>query len=742
MGIFQRPNRHQSGTVPQRIINRLATAIAGFTLIVTPCLVAQPPRPLRLARMTPLPIPRHPIARAEKEFPFFSHQPIASAGFNALFLPFHHAFAKASHGFNRAQAFAFLFSLDLDWAPGSYCNRHAYFLYNRSGANMVHLLRHYSKGAIARYFPGWKASVAVGGTLKHGVGGYTAKIVLYNRQGHLIHTMHYNTPMTFWKLLATVDAGFMTYIGEPPSPALVNYLSKPRCRNMKCLTELGKAAFLPIQSTRAFALFREVLRLDPHFAEVRYWFENQRSWRGTLGDDIFESELAQILKDRLSPYAAIIFDPSRCRNPQLAAKLATLEPAILAESKKLTGADSPLVLTEELNWKTYKVWSVPSLLHRATQVAGLYPNDYNLLQALAQLYENRKFMAQNNPDMAGAIDAVAMGDRWLPGDGLKTMGRIGLANAASSTGHARVAAVMLLQSQSAHNRAAGLWALAQFGQFNLIVRLAPHFLVGQPVISDEIVAIYAFAAAAQGDRPVLDSIIRTYPKELHQQGLLRPMKYCSRRLAGKNTTQMILNQPKRVWPGEYIYIYLQIERGFSRRQEVYLNTFSSLFIQNPMDRLNWFYIDVYTRQEPHPSPDDPDYYNVLPWIFPHDPWAKLAVRQYLARTKARPARPMNPDFVLSKFAALKPYQHRESGNSGFNLAVFNLQLPNISIFNQMAAVHQFVQKREFTKANRMAHVLFWYAQLHDFPSMQLFFRHLLYLETQAQQASKKLRLRK
>ena len=151
----------------QALSGRLA-AVGMLAMVVTGVapLAAQPMRPFRLSRIAPLPLPRHPLARAEKDFPFFKHQPIATSGFNALFLPFHHAFRQPSHGFNQAQAFAFLFSMDLDWAPGNYCNRHAYFLYNRSGANMVRLLRHYSKSAIARYFPGWSASVAVGGHIK------------------------------------------------------------------------------------------------------------------------------------------------------------------------------------------------------------------------------------------------------------------------------------------------------------------------------------------------------------------------------------------------------------------------------------------------------------------------------------------------------------------------------------------------------------------------------------------------
>ena len=723
------------------LLNGTIAAAAIWAMVVTgvATLEAQAPRPFRLARMAPLPLLRHPIARAEKDFPFFPHQAISDAGFNALFLPFHHAFTKASHGFNRAQAFAFLFSMDLDWAPGNYCNRHAYFLYNRSGANMVRLLRHYSKSAIARYFPGWQASVAVGGTLKHGVAGYTATIVLYNRHGRLIHTMRYNTPMSFWNLLGAVDAGFMTYMNEPPSPALAHYLCQPRCNSMQCLTELGKAAFLPIESTRAFTLFRKVLRLDPRFAEVRYWFENQAAWRGTDGMDKLQSELAQSLKNRLLPFPASIFDPAACHNKQLAQVLAKLEPAILAESKKLTGSDSPLVLTEELNWKTYKPWEVSAFLREATRVAGKYPNDYNLLSETADLYANRKFAVDDNADMAGAIDAVALRDRWLTGRLRKREARRDLGFAAFQTGHFGVAASLLLRSKYSQNKAAGLWALAQLGQFHLITRLSPQLLAGQPAMVNRIVAIYAFAAAMRSNLPELESIVSTYRHELRQQGILGVMRYCEMRLAGKNTAHVVFKKAVPKWPGQYINIYIQAEYDLSRHQEVYNDALNDLFVAEPLDRLTWFYTDAYTRQEPHPYPDDPDFFNMLPWIFPHDPWARRAVRDYLARTKAHPAQPMNPQFVLSQFAVLKAYKHRESSQGAFNLAVFHLQLPNnIQLFNEMAAVHQFVQKSEFKRASRMAHVLEWYAELHDFASITQLFRHIVYMEKAAEMQAKKL----
>ena len=99
-------------SLSQALIGTIAALATGAMVVtgVAP-LAAQPMRPFRLSRIAPLPLPRHPLARAEKDFPFFKHQPIATAGFNAVFLPFHHVFQQPSHGFNQAQAFAFLFSI-------------------------------------------------------------------------------------------------------------------------------------------------------------------------------------------------------------------------------------------------------------------------------------------------------------------------------------------------------------------------------------------------------------------------------------------------------------------------------------------------------------------------------------------------------------------------------------------------------------------------------------------------------
>ncbi len=714
-------------------------AVAMLAMVVTGVapLAAQPMRPFRLSRIAPLPLPRHPLARAEKDFPFFKHQPTATAGFNAVFLPFHHVFQQPSHGFNQAQAFAFLFSMDLDWAPGNYCNRHAYFLYNRSGANMVRLLRHYSRSAIARYFPGWQATVAVGGTLRHGPDGYTATIVLFNRAGRLIKTMRYRKPMSFWNLLGAVDVGFMTYMKEPPSPALAHYLCQPRCNSLQCLTELGKAAFLPIQSTRAFTLFRKVLRIDPRFAEVRYWFENQAAWRGIDGFDKLESEFAQSLKNRLLPFPASIFDPAACHNKQLGQVLAKLEPAILAESKKLAGANSPLVLTEELNWKTYKLLEVPALLREATRVAGKYPNDYELLTALAYLYNNRHLGVDDDADMAASIASVALHDRWMTGTLIKRSARRDLAAAAYETGHFGIAASLYLQSQTPHNLACGFWSLAEIGQFRLILRLWPKMLHRQPNAVDAVVPTYAFAAAMCGDRADLNHIIRTYPSVLQQQGVFDVMRYCSIRLSGGDTSHFVFNQPVEKFPGFSIHLYIQAERDLMHHRERSERGALKLFVVSPFDRILWEYFDAYTRQQAHPELDDHSFYDALLWLHPGDPWAQSAMENYVARVQNHPPAEIDPNYVLSLFAPLEKYKHNEIGQIAFNRTVFFLPVRDLNPFDAVAAVHEFVEQSHFNKAARLAHFLEWYAHICQGPGLTQLARHVVYMVRQAKENAKK-----
>ncbi len=115
--------------------------------------------------MPPLKKTFHSLPVWEKRFPAFSHAPFESAGFNALMLPFIFSSPDQSADPAVTYAFSFLFSGDLDWAPGSYCARHAFFVFRRDRELMQPMARHYEASQIAELIDGWKVTHAIGGRL-------------------------------------------------------------------------------------------------------------------------------------------------------------------------------------------------------------------------------------------------------------------------------------------------------------------------------------------------------------------------------------------------------------------------------------------------------------------------------------------------------------------------------------------------------------------------------------------------
>ncbi len=689
-------------------------------------------QPFYISGISPSLMPRHPIARAEKLFPFSKHRPFSTAGFNPLFLPFHHAFSSPSHGLNRAQAFAFLFSSDLDWATGNYCARHAYFVFTRSGPAPYFLLKHYTPANIALYFRGWRATIGIGGTLKHTAAGYTADIVLFNRAGKLIHTLRYSKPMSYWNLLGTAEAGVMAYLGEPPTPALAKFLRRPRCTNMQGVTDLGKAAFLPTQSHRAFALFRKVLQLDPDFADARYWYDIQRSWRWTTGNDQLQLEIARCLKARIGPYDSQQFDPLQCSNPQNIRALTAMEPELLIQLTKLTGADSSAVIYHELEWRQNTPIALPALLHRAKQLAAQYPNNYYLLIRLGQRYGERNPEICFQPDLEGAIGVVALRDRFLTGMEQKRVAHILLAFAAYNTGHFGIAAALLLNSHSSNRLTAAIWSLIQSGQFRLITRLWPMIVRDRPDVVTDIAPIYAFAAAMCSDRYDLDQIIKQYPEVLRHDHVFDVMQYCSERLAGKNTSHFVFSSTVPTWQWFRIHLYVMAECDLARHHPKLEHAMYQHLLYHPMDYLAWFYLDAYYRRQAHPPQDAPNFYNSLAWIWSDMPSAKLAVADYSARTAAHSTTLADPDQLLNIFAPLKKYRHSKFADAAFTQAVRQLPLRKTTIFDEIAAIHQLVQRSEFAKALRLAHLIWWHAYVTYSPGQAEFDRHVIYMVKLAQ----------
>src|SRR5258706_8155402 len=129
-----------------------------------------------------------------KRFPAFQHEPFESSGFNAVALPFRYVEEAKGGDPDEANAFAFLLSNGLDWAPGNYSARHAYFIFKRSAPVLEPFRTEYHRRHIELLVRDWHATHAIGGELVHKEAGYSGTLEIYNHQARKVHRVAYDEP--------------------------------------------------------------------------------------------------------------------------------------------------------------------------------------------------------------------------------------------------------------------------------------------------------------------------------------------------------------------------------------------------------------------------------------------------------------------------------------------------------------------------------------------------------------------
>src|SRR5206468_4090565 len=106
-----------------------------------------------LADLTPQPVGTYNPKQVTAMLPAFKHVPFDKGGFSAIDLPFRYSDPSSLGNADEANAFAFLLSNALDWAPGCYCSRHAYFVFKRSMEELEPMREEYNHGVIAAHVP-------------------------------------------------------------------------------------------------------------------------------------------------------------------------------------------------------------------------------------------------------------------------------------------------------------------------------------------------------------------------------------------------------------------------------------------------------------------------------------------------------------------------------------------------------------------------------------------------------------
>jgi len=623
-------------------------------------------------------------------FSAFQHEPFDKAGFDPVVLPFLYSDPDGIGKSEEAAAFAFLLSYDLDWAPGCYCARHAYFVFKRNRALMQRMALGYTPARIAQAVAGWNATHAVGGVINRSRDGYSGWLRIYDPVGRVAFQKGYDTPETFFDLLGDMDVDAIAFFGSKPSAALAAYLHQPRCARPQSLAELGSDAFAAERTPQEFALYDRILRDDPDFAELRYWSANQQQWLHADPRE-YQRQIGLALRSRVNISALTDFSPGQCPDPEMAAQF----PGWLDRADELGGGVHPTVLQARLRYQKFGAGNRSATYAAALKVAAAYPNSHNLLM---ELTEQTSFPDAGDYDngLAASLYFASLQDRYLPGTGEKNGAIYGLADDAIVLGHPELAIDLLRSAppnQPDYNRELLVEALCMGGQYE--VALTYFQLLDKPYSEytvQRLVPCAAFAAAVEHRSELLSKIIDENQAVLQKAGQLEVFQYYRDVLAGRKLTAGDLQLPADAlfsdesrWQGalEEVLATNSELRTDHLKAELYSHCY-------PQDRLGWMIWDAYQRRDP--SFDAATFYDYLQWLYGADPWVAAAVADFHKRSPGN----LPPSDLTSLKNDLTIMESRANGIAGLHWEQI------VTPWRIASAIHQLLRNGDISSASDLA----------------------------------------
>jgi hypothetical protein len=555
-------------------------------------------------------------------FPAFQHRPFESAGFNEVMLPF--SYSDPDHLGNSSEAMALtaLISGDLDWSPGCYCARHAYFVFKRDREYVQRFLHGYDPALIASFINQWQATHAVGGQLIRTAHGYKGKLQVFDAKGAVILTRQYDTVRSYWDLLADMDTDAMTALDAKPADSLVQYLRQPRCGHFQSIVELGSAALMEEKSPEEFGVYRKIIEDDPGFSMVRHWYANQKHWNdGDVG--YWETQNGQALSSRIEIASLEEFTAAACPDEALAGRL----PEWLDHADEIAGTNLPKVLCCRLRNGVYGARTDGQVFGAALQVAGKYPNSHELLVQLGTRSQDRL--------LGASLLAASLFDRWEKPMGGRADELYDLAWVCDLIGREDVTQELISilgPEQSKAHLDLLLQSLCRSGHYSQAADLYP--LLDSRVTNSaarEQMAPYAFFAAFMADKPdLLDRVYREQGdvlERLHLTGVFQNY------LDGFHNKKFVLNVNTSFvdYAGLWNLFQVAFTNGL-QGDSSYHHLQTEAMFHWPMNRLVWMVQDNYQRRDP--SPDAGAFYEYLEMFFPYDPWVKIAVADFHKREDA------------------------------------------------------------------------------------------------------------
>jgi tetratricopeptide (TPR) repeat protein len=673
-------------------------------------------------------------AQIAAAYPVLKIAPFDKAGFNAVALPFKFISKDNAGDPAEALAFSFLMSHSLDWSPGCRCTRHAYFVFKRSSAVMQSLAKGYDDNLICKTIEGWAATHAVGGTITAGKDGYSGELVIYDTTS-VVHTKKFAAARDYFTLLGDMTVEAMTFLDEKPNEELSKFLHARRCQPQSII-DLGKAAFLPERGEEEFGLYADILKRDPSFADVRYWWSNQKQW---VDDDrdLYHRQIA-IAMDAYPVTGVFELQNEQKKYPHFA--------AWLDQVRKLIGKDSPLAIrlelagerADEINAGKPDGGKFGPLLDRLKEVVGKSPNDYWLA------FETADAMSQDmrfaDSDAAAAMFAIAGMSNYMTAFVNHHDAAVGLMCVLTDgCGRSDWSAALALKhadhwlkegdkKYEAHCLARAGEALMQLGCYEEaaedLERATPSL---QPSGMRNCSVLYTgVALALSGHRDRLDIFIQKNSQFGQANGMLPVWKGYLDLLDGKKVTvaSVLAGPPPPTWELYVVRDQLCSQVYYLQGDSKGRDQLTSVLRSEPENRLSWALFDAFDRR--WPDPKSAAFYDSLEWLHGGDPWVRQAVADFRKRTPKGQYK--TADELLASLHAYEPVRWPEMVRNDANRKrdFYVLNAAPVGAF--AAAIHTLLLAKDYARANELA--LRFHHLVSDGPQAiytPMYANHLVYL---------------
>lgn len=216
---------------------------------------------------------------------WYSHKIVENRGLNPFFVPFDYSCANGVPDPQQRLTFPVLLSMKFDFVDNNICMRHPAFIFLRDPETQKLSMKDQQK--TLSKMEEWGMNVAIGGSITQDGELFSGSLTVIDQQGTLFEKSI--DKMGYFELMGEMVAAWMEKSGSPVSPSLMTELLKPMTNNNASLSLLGQALMYKERSDEQMGLYEKILEQDPNFAELRWWYANQKWWQ--TKDDEWESSM-------------------------------------------------------------------------------------------------------------------------------------------------------------------------------------------------------------------------------------------------------------------------------------------------------------------------------------------------------------------------------------------------------------------------------------------------------------------